>query len=48
MALDHHNSICDCRKALQNGQHDHLLNTEVLYIYILYFFKLNGKKSFDV
>ena len=48
MVIDRHISICDCRKALQNSQHDCLLNAEVLYIYIFYFFKLNRKKNFDV
>ena len=38
MVIDHRNSIYDRRKASQNGQHDRLTNTEVLFIYIFCFF----------
>ena len=59
MVIDRQNSICDYRKASQNGQHDHLRNIEVLlyfyiyifiylYIYILLFLLNRKKKSFDV
>ena len=30
MVIDHYDSVCDRQKALQNGQHDRLTNTEVL------------------
>ena len=38
MVIDHHNSVCDHQKASQNDQHDRLMNTEVLYIYMFCFF----------
>ena len=38
MVSDRHESVRDRRKASQNGQHDRLMNTEVLYIYIFHFF----------
>ena len=36
--IDHRSSVCDCLKALQTVHHDHLVNNEVLYIFIFCFF----------
>ena len=38
MVIGLRNSVFDRRKASQKDQHDHLTNTEALYIYIFYFF----------
>ena len=34
----HRNTVCHHQKASQNNQNDHLMNTEVFYIYIFCFF----------
>ena len=45
MVTDCCNSICDCRKALQNGHHDRITNTSNIFVSIAFLAKWKNKRK---